>query len=214
LDVEERAPIFTNDHYIFGLPEDSPIGSEVGYVHADDPDSSPDPVKYTIASPDGVFSMDENTGMITTRIRLDYESQHEYRFTVKSYSDINNPMTSSADVTVHVTDVDDSPPSFLSPVFVYNIRKSTGIGNVIGYVLARDDDFMPNVGISLRINAGGDAEGLFNIDEHRGLIYALQDLGNLDEREYKFTVTAARADDPDITSSADVIINVTEREIC
>uniref|UniRef100_A0A8C2XEG4 Cadherin-12 n=1 Tax=Cyclopterus lumpus TaxID=8103 RepID=A0A8C2XEG4_CYCLU len=111
-DVDE-APVFSIDHYIMDVYENSPSGTEVGAVTARDPDSRNSPVRYFLDSKEeGVrlFRIDESSGLIRTTQPLDREDVSWHNITVMA-SEVGSPsLLSHVHVTVQVLDVNDNPP--------------------------------------------------------------------------------------------------------
>ncbi|TNN56095.1 Cadherin-18 [Liparis tanakae] len=99
-DVDE-APVFSIDHYIMDVYENSPSGTEVGSVTARDPDGRNSPVRYFLDSKEeGVrcFRIDETSGLIRTTLPLDREDVSWHNITV---------MASELIQTVAAVDKDD-----------------------------------------------------------------------------------------------------------
>jgi len=81
VDVNDEEPRFEHHAYSLDVDENSPVGTEVGTVKAVDPDvGSSGHVTYTTTSK--VFSVDRETGRITTLQRLDREVFPVYKLKV------------------------------------------------------------------------------------------------------------------------------------
>ncbi|MDF1744956.1 MAG: cadherin repeat domain-containing protein, partial [Gimesia sp.] len=98
-DVNE-APTFTDGGmgYWWSLPEDTPIGTIVGTVTANDPQS--DPVSYQLTAGATTFSIDSNTGEVTLIAALDYETSQNASFSVQASDTNGNSSTTWADIMV------------------------------------------------------------------------------------------------------------------
>ncbi|KAK5877993.1 hypothetical protein CesoFtcFv8_025447 [Champsocephalus esox] len=144
-DVDE-APIFSIDHYIMDVYENSPSGTEVGAVMARDPDSRNSPVRYFLDSKEeGVryFRIDESSGLIRTTQSLDREDMSWHNITVMA-SEVDNPsLLSHVPVTVQVLDVNDNPPEIATDEEVI-VCESSRPGQVIQTVTAVDKDDFAN----------------------------------------------------------------------
>ena len=66
----------------------------------------------------GVFSLNQNTGRITTLQTLDREQQHEFDIVVRARDQGTPAQTSTATVHLNVSDVKDNAPVFY-PVHYY-----------------------------------------------------------------------------------------------
>ncbi|XP_016338388.1 cadherin-18-like [Sinocyclocheilus anshuiensis] len=83
-DVDE-APVFTMDYYIMDVYENAPAGTEVSMVTAKDPDSTRSKVRYSIdqnGEGDALFTIDVDSGLITTTKSLDREEVAWHNITV------------------------------------------------------------------------------------------------------------------------------------
>ncbi|XP_045895078.1 cadherin-18 isoform X2 [Micropterus dolomieu] len=144
-DVDE-APVFSIDHYIMDVYENTPSGTEVGTVTARDPDSRNSPVRYFLDSKEeGVryFRIDENSGVVRTTQPLDREDMPWHNITVMA-SEVDNPsLLSHVHVTVQVLDVNDNAPEIATDEEVI-VCESSRPGQVIQTVTAMDKDDFAN----------------------------------------------------------------------
>ncbi|KAI3354889.1 hypothetical protein L3Q82_004685 [Scortum barcoo] len=144
-DVDE-APVFSMEHYIMDVYENSPGGTEVGAVTARDPDSRNSPVKYFLDSKEEgmrYFRIDESTGVVRTTQPLDREDMPWHNITVMA-SEVDNPsLLSHVPVTVQVLDVNDNPPEIATDEEVI-VCESSRPGQVIQTVTAVDKDDFAN----------------------------------------------------------------------
>ena len=143
-DTNDERPRFQRSFYFFNVSENSPPGTYVGSVMADDDDASPRfaRVVYRIrrhtgssnggetgAGNDGgdAFEVDSDSGEVRTVRRLNREEHSVYVITVVASNDVDydvtmtsrrhgdRPEVSTADVTVYVDDVNDNDPVFVFP---------------------------------------------------------------------------------------------------
>lgn len=110
-DINDKNPEFTKDVYEFSVEEGS-NKSSVGFVHATDADEGVNAlVSYFIPS-DLPFSVDNETGEISTVRPLDYETQKSYQFVITAKDGASDPRIATATVSVVVRDVEDEVPTF------------------------------------------------------------------------------------------------------
>ena len=103
-------------------------GEDVGGpVTAEDQDG--DPLTYSISGGDSAFSIDQDTGQITTRGELDREKKSSYRVTVTAEDPSGARDTHS--LTIAVDDVDEAPVITSGDVYIYYAEN--GRGNVAAY---------------------------------------------------------------------------------
>ena len=89
------------------------------------------------------FSIDELSGMISTKLELDRENleRHEFRVLARDSSEFQ-PLTGTATVTVRVTDVDDNRPVFeVSGSNDFFIPNGVKEGDFILGVSGKSDNF-------------------------------------------------------------------------
>ncbi|XP_032829257.2 protocadherin-16-like isoform X2 [Petromyzon marinus] len=98
--VEENAPAGTTCVHVTAVDGDEGAGGEV---------------VYTLLSGLVDFSVNERTGLVSTRRPLDRESQHEYTLTVRASDRGTPPCWSLASVVVRVLDRNDNAPLFAAP---------------------------------------------------------------------------------------------------
>ena len=126
VDVNDEAPTFTRDGalYSFRVAERLPAGAEVGRLRARDADLPPNNrFRYELVHDDddevqstSLFSLNADTGLLTTKSRLDREQRASYRLLATARDDADQSLVSTATVVVTVDDVNDNAPVFLFPV--------------------------------------------------------------------------------------------------
>ncbi|XP_068119393.1 cadherin-like protein 26 isoform X2 [Hyperolius riggenbachi] len=120
LDVND-APIFKPDTILVSLEEHSiDIDNVLATVEAKDPDIvAPNKIKYHLENDTGDWlSINEDTGVITTKKHLDRESDHviqsKYIVRVLAVDDGNPAMTGTATLIIKLKDINDNAPSLRS----------------------------------------------------------------------------------------------------
>ncbi|XP_068204753.1 protocadherin Fat 4-like [Palaemon carinicauda] len=103
---------FTQHRYCAVLREDAPTSSDVIAVVANHKDGAS--VRYSITggNRDGLFTIDQKTGLITLAAALDYELYDKHELVV---SGEGGGQVVHTIVQVSVADVNDNPPVFLNP---------------------------------------------------------------------------------------------------
>ena len=86
IDVNDHAPVFSEERYTASLPESAPPGSFVSAPRAEDEDSGVNSALYyslTAGNELGWFSIHHGSGLVTTRLPLDRETQvHNNKYDV------------------------------------------------------------------------------------------------------------------------------------
>uniref|UniRef100_A0A8C2FHS2 Cadherin-12 n=1 Tax=Cyprinus carpio TaxID=7962 RepID=A0A8C2FHS2_CYPCA len=146
LDVDEP-PVFSKPSYAMDVYEDTPQGTIIGAVTAQDLDAGNSPVSYSIvwkSDLDSFFDIDPVRGTISTNELLDRESIAQHNISVVA-TKVNNPvLTSKVAVTVHVLDINEFPPELAMPYETF-VCESAKVGQVIQVISARDQD-LPQAG--------------------------------------------------------------------
>uniref|UniRef100_A0A8C6TA33 Cadherin domain-containing protein n=1 Tax=Neogobius melanostomus TaxID=47308 RepID=A0A8C6TA33_9GOBI len=127
--------------------EDTPAGTIIGAVTAQDLDASGSPVRYSIdwkSDLDSYFDIDPVEGTISTNELLDRESIAQHNISVVA-TKLNSPvLTSRVAVTVHVLDINEFPPELASPYETF-VCENAKQGQVIQTFSAKDQD-LPSAG--------------------------------------------------------------------
>uniref|UniRef100_A0A673ZS26 FAT atypical cadherin 2 n=1 Tax=Salmo trutta TaxID=8032 RepID=A0A673ZS26_SALTR len=145
-DVNDNVPVFEANPYKAFLAENMPPGTTVIQVTANDPDQDTNgQVTYTLeAEPDDitdVFSIDSESGWITTLRETDCETIQHYSFTVVATDHGGEvKLSSSVLVEVTVTDENDNPPRFKEDVYHGSVMENTRPGEVIMSLTTIDMD--------------------------------------------------------------------------
>src|SRR5690606_25355363 len=108
---ENSAPVVGNQ--TFALAENSANGTSVGTVAASDPDAGQS-LTYAITAGNGsgAFAINPSTGEITVAdgTPLDFETTPSFSLTVQVTDNGSPALSTSATITINLTDVDEAPP--------------------------------------------------------------------------------------------------------
>ncbi|XP_042255223.1 cadherin-12-like isoform X3 [Thunnus maccoyii] len=146
LDVDEP-PVFNKPSYVMDVYEDTPAGTIIGAVTAQDLDASSSPVRYSIdwkSDMDSYFDIDPVEGTISTNELLDRESIAQHNISIVATKLSNPVLTSRVAVTVHVLDINEFPPELASPYETF-VCENAKVGQVIQTFSAKDQD-LPTAG--------------------------------------------------------------------
>ena len=160
---ENRAPVFTDgDSTTRTVAENMTSGQDIGTaVSATDADN--DTLTYSLSGVDASsFSIVRTSGQLQTRAALDYETDASYSVTV-SVSD-GNGGSDSIDVTISVTDVNETP-SFPTETATRTVAENTASGEAIGEPFEATD---PDTGDTLTYSLHRGDRFSFRIDPDTG----------------------------------------------
>lgn len=163
-DINDNNPKFDDDSYLFHVKE-GVSGEFVGHVHATDIDEGVNAkITYSIPS-DLPFTIDNATGLINTKTKLDYEKTKDYAFVVTATDGAIDKRLGTASVTVQVQDVPDEAPTFQTPLYTVHVPENVPNYPVVK-VQAEDPDTTPEITYTILM---GDLN-IFSIDRKSGLI--------------------------------------------
>ena len=204
MDINDNEPVIVGQT-MFTVRENATIGEEVGCVNATDADSGMNAnVAFSLVSSEELpFNIVSNSGCIRVNSSLDHEADMTHTFTVVATDGGNPALSSSATITVHVTNVNDHPP-----VFTSNTTASVSENEINAFVIqvtTTDSDVAPfnSMTYSLQNNPGG----RFNITS-AGEIRTAVPLNR--ETNPLFTVVVA-ASDGAFTVTQAILISVLDK---
>ncbi|KFV61323.1 Protocadherin Fat 2, partial [Dryobates pubescens] len=214
IDENDNAPIFPKPSFVGWIMENAPPQSMVLdesnaplVTHATDADQDSNALLvYEILEPEALkyFTVDPSTGTLTSRADIDYELTPVFHFSVHVH-DSGSPSLFApkpAKVTIHIKDVNDSPPVFLKDTYELSILLPAHPGMELLSVQAKDADSEVTYSI-----VEGNTDNAFYIHPLTGLISILNTTGLGSHREL-----VVRAGDGLYKSTALVRLNLTQAQ--
>ncbi|XP_069822130.1 cadherin-5 [Dendropsophus ebraccatus] len=225
IDINDNAPVFTQESYNASVPEMSATDVLVTTITAVDPD---DPtvaghakVTYKIMQGYEHFKINENTGEIyTLSSYLDRETKASYEVIVqaKDSPGLSGGFSSSATVIIHLSDINDNFPTFKKKLYTFNASEDMRVGEVVGK-LSVDDIDEPQNRIAKYTFMKGKYEQWFqiksNAQTNEGIIILTKPLNYESIKEFRMSIEVT---DPSIdlrvakqqrpSSTTEVVINV------
>uniref|UniRef100_U3CUR1 Protocadherin beta-10 n=1 Tax=Callithrix jacchus TaxID=9483 RepID=U3CUR1_CALJA len=128
LDVNDNAPQFTQALYETQVPENSPVGSLIVKVSAEDVDSGVNgEVAYSFFDVSEnirtTFQINPFSGEIFLRELLDYELVHSYKLNIQAID--GGGLSARCRVLVEVLDINDNPPELIMSSFSNYIAENS-----------------------------------------------------------------------------------------
>uniref|UniRef100_A0A8C6TZP6 Cadherin-related family member 1 n=1 Tax=Neogobius melanostomus TaxID=47308 RepID=A0A8C6TZP6_9GOBI len=204
LDTNDNTPKFSSEYYLARVPENSPGGSSVVSVMADDPDSGPwGEVSYTIhGSGADLFAIHPASGLITTQpwTSLDAEVRSKYNFYVKAED--SEGKYSLAEVFVSVMDMNDHPPEFNEKL----LEKTMIIGSPVRVEAVDDDAESPNNVIEYSITKTGE----IYLKPYIKSMEIVQNITQQKDCTWSLVIQAKDLGSPSFSTTAVVNIDITE----
>ncbi|KAF7700324.1 protocadherin-16 [Silurus meridionalis] len=212
LDLNDNSPVFSSSSYMVEIDEDAPEGTFVLEVTAFDQDegSNGQVVYFLSQESKGMFMVDQHNGRIVTAAKLDREKVASYSFQVFAIdSSAGNPHNSSAQVTIHVLDVNDNAPFFITDPLIINVSSSSfGSHRVLATMRAEDKDFGANGSVFYRF--ANPVKG-FTINSLTGDIQVTERLHGLTQNQRTLKVQAMDQGSPAQSSLGVVVVYIREQ---
>ncbi|XP_074530998.1 protocadherin Fat 2 isoform X2 [Halichoeres trimaculatus] len=211
LDVNENLhrPLFSEFVYEAGVMEDAPVGTSVVTLMATDKDLGRDGVvRYHIheGSGLGVFTIDEETGVIRTTETLDREVMPHYWLFVYATDLGTEPLISWTHVFLEVLDINDNPPELSQPVYFASVQENVGSVKSVVQVAATDVDTSSEGKLTFQMQESH--RTYFGVDPKTGVISTHSALDREDKAEHSVEVIVSDNGTPSLRSTATVIIRV------
>lgn len=208
-DINDNEPICTAALFTGSVSENAPTGTSVATVVCSDGDSTVgNTLTYSITSGHTEFTIDSNSGVVSTNANLDIETTPSYDVTVRA-----SDGTNTNDVTVRVTvdDVNDNIPAF-NPTGPYTvtINENVAIGSTVYDINATDAD-VTDTSFIFSIT-GGNTDGKFRIGTSSGIIQtqATIDRDNPLITSYILNIEVADGTTSALTATTSIVITIND----
>ncbi|XP_061684884.1 protocadherin Fat 1a isoform X3 [Syngnathoides biaculeatus] len=193
------------------IKEDAVVGTSVMTVTAEDEDKGRDgEIQYSIrdGSGLGIFTIDEETGIIRTQQLLDYETTPHYWLTVYAMDRGVVPLSAFVEVYIEVRDVNDNAPLASEPVYYPSVMENSPKDVSIIQIDALDPDAKSSEKLSYRITSGN-PQGFFAINSRTGLVTTTsRKLDREQQDEHILEVTISDHGVPPKSTTVRVIVRV------
>ncbi|XP_031216098.1 cadherin-9 isoform X2 [Mastomys coucha] len=206
--------------YQFNSLESAPLGTHLGRIKANDPDTGENAeLEYSISEGEGsdmfdvITDKDTQEGIITVKQNLDFEKKMLYTLRVDASNTHPDPrflhlgpFKDSAMVKISVEDVDE-PPVFSKLSYLMEVDEDVKEGSIIGQVTAYDPDSMNNI-IKYSVDRHTDMDRVFSIHSENGSIFTLKPLDRESSPWHNITITATEINNPKQSSQIPVFIRI------
>lgn len=189
-------PQFQLPNYQVSVPENEPPGTRVITLKATDPDDGEaGRLEYGMEAlfdsrSNDFFSMDPQTGSISTIQSLDREVKDTHVFKV-TVSDNGAPKRSATSyLTVTVSDTNDHGPVFEQTEYRVTIRENVEVGFEVMTIRATDGDAPSNANMIYKLVHADGVNSVFEIDPRNGLVRIRERPDRETRAQYQLVVEA------------------------
>nr|XP_057919322.1 protocadherin gamma-A6-like isoform X29 [Doryrhamphus excisus] len=218
IDENDNVPTIELMSFSQSIPEDSPPGTTVAVFNVNDEDSDGNGVVKCSINSDVPFKIESSlTGYYTivTDNFLDRESLPEYNVTITVSDQGSPPLSSSKNINVKISDVNDSPPKFHQSEYSKTVPENNSPGFSVFTVSASDADWGQNARVSYFLEEkevhGVAVSSFVSVNSENGVIHAVRSFDYEQIKSFVFNVTARDAGSPPLSSVATVRILIQDQ---
>ncbi|XP_054550285.1 protocadherin gamma-B4 isoform X33 [Talpa occidentalis] len=207
-DANDNPPVFSQELYRVGIPENVLPGTAVLRVTATDQDEGVNAeVTFSFTEADQVthFDLNSNTGQITILNTLDFEEVKEYSIVLEARD--GGGMIAQCTVEIEVLDINDNVPEVIFQSLPDIIMEDTKLGTHIALFKTRDKDSGQNGEVICKLEGNVP----FKILSSTRNTYKLVTDGILDREqtpEYNLSITATDRGKPPLSSTVIITLPV------
>ena len=209
VEVNGHPPVFMNASYSITVPEDTRIFEDVLLtVEATDRDTGVSGrIQYSLQDDfDNLFFINEDSGELSLLRTLDFETRIEYVLIVQAIDGaVDSPvrMSSSANVTIEVSGVNEHPPVCLSSVYIEVINR-TSLGEIIDLECSDDDE--GSDGDLVYSVLSGDSGGLFTITPSGRITIPSPITPDTNVEQYVLEISIADSGNPSLQIQVEAVL--------
>ena len=212
-DVNDNAPVFDTPS-VLHIPENSARGTLITVLRAHDADLGVNAqFKFTLASTERTFALDDVTGVLTVNTALDRETRDKYVLLVTVTDQGFPALTTDLNLTVFVVDSNDHDPVFAEQLYRLEVSEDRPIGSSLLAMLARDDDVGTNAELRYRIREGNEFN-YFRLNSISGVLSVWRPLDYELFASHNLVVEAVDLGLPSRTATTRVSVLITDVNDC
>ncbi|XP_028272674.1 protocadherin gamma-C5-like [Parambassis ranga] len=215
LDINDNVPAFEKPSYKISVAENAAEGALITQTKATDMDDGQNgEIEYSFGAHTSddvlsLFSIDQMSGTIFLKGKLDFETTVNYELDVSAKDKGNPRMEGHCTVHVEVLDVNDNPPEIILTSHPKPVREDSPNGSVVALISVRDLDSGDNGKVTLHLPL----KCKFVLKPSFSHNYALVTSGVLDREnvsEYNIEITATDSGSPPLSSKKIIPVSISD----
>ncbi|XP_069055573.1 protocadherin gamma-C4-like [Pleurodeles waltl] len=219
IDVNDNRPEITLVSLAKSITEDAPPGTVVAVVNINDRDSGKNGMVNCHLPSNLPFTMRkdfEHQYSLITNSQLDRESVSRYNFSITATDMGNPPLMVKRELSIMLSDVNDSPPEFIRPSYEVFLKENNKVGELLCTVSALDPDLGQNALLSYSIlrghgeNSDTSAFPVY-INSRNGQVYAELPFDYEKISYFQFRVEVTDAGSPPLSSRTTVHVFILDQ---
>ncbi|XP_064528399.1 protocadherin gamma-B5-like [Pseudopipra pipra] len=217
-DVNDNVPTLSLLPILNPIPEDSVPSTVVAVINVRDRDSGENGEVSCNMDGNLPFRLEmssENTYKLIIASALDRETVSAYNITITAKDRGSPALSSSRELVLEVSDVNDNAPVFEEASYSAYVRENNAVGLLVLRVVARDLDAGANGRVSYWLSGGSagaaGAAPLVSVEARSGAVYAQRSLDYEQCREFSVAVRAQDGGSPARSSTATVRVFVLDQ---
>nr|XP_061793159.1 protocadherin alpha-2-like [Nerophis lumbriciformis] len=215
LDVNDNVPTFSKSLYKVRLSENAAEGSIVIKLNATDLDEGINSkitysfVKRGQNNPSNIFSLNAETGEITVKGTLDYETTPAYEVRIQAMDQGPVPRSAHAKLLIELIDMNDNAPEITVTSLMTPVKENAELGTIVALVTVSDKDGGNNGVTSCKVVGSV----LFKLNSNYKNDYSLVVDGVLDREStsfYNVSILATDEGSPPLATSRTITVQVSD----
>ncbi|KAM3611973.1 uncharacterized protein V6R79_000220 [Siganus canaliculatus] len=216
LDVNDNAPVFSNDADTVKLNENAPVGTAVIKVNATDLDEgSNGEVVYSFTNSMNqkllkLFDIDPSTGEITVKGSIDYEEKDRYELEIRASDKGFAPLATEKSVIIKIVDVNDNAPEIEVTSFSSSIPEDSRPGTTVALISVNDLDSGLNGKVICSLGDNVPFDLAPSLQDKMFSLVTKSPLDREKQSHYDLTISAKDAGQPPLSSEKTISVVVSD----
>ncbi|GFN76576.1 protocadherin fat [Plakobranchus ocellatus] len=212
-DANDHKPEFERSEYRASLSEFTKKHSFVASIRASDKDEGLNSkLTYEIAAGNDIpqwFSIDPDTGLVTTLAELDHEESYQVVLNISAHDGGAEPKYNYVTLTIDIEDENDYAPTFTQTSYIQEINENEPAGSEIVTLRTRDLDSGENGTVEYLVHPDTELRypGIFKVDSVSGQLSADQRFDR--ETQDKYTIKVIARDNGPVRLSSTATVELT-----